>query len=507
MSLFSAITGKKQSKGGQLLERLGGAERLEDRREAIAEFKDLTSRQPVRLVFEGGIGVLLNLLRGEDTDTHRDALETLVNLLDRDVPKEQPEAAQVAATHNCGVLLSHPEKIGVILGAAENSDMYVRYHATQLLMRLLSVAAARTQEAMLEQPATVAAVVKLLEDKREIVRNEVLLLLAQLSAHNASLQTILAFQGAFDQLIKIIEGELQSGESGAAAVVNDCFAIVSSLLSSSAAARRLFREEGFLPRVLPMLRLPPAHSREHARTARLACALLALLVKGMDADAAEAQEAAAGSGVVADVVALLTDPATATDPALRVQALATLAALVRGRQSACAELAAARATRKGGIDEPVLPRLLLVALRSAAAPLHHSTASLLVGYCHLNPSAQLALAAAADEPVEQAAAAAAAAAKDGSAPPIASMCVHSLLACAEGSSYEAAGGAQAWLASRVLCSILRRMARRRRSCARRTPSPRCSPAARRAPRLRARRAASPRAAASSRGARARSSPR
>ena len=472
MSLFSAITGKKQSKGGQLLERLGGAERLEDRREAIAEFKDLTSRQPVRLVFEGGIGVLLNLLRGEDTDTHRDALETLVNLLDRDVPKEQPDAAQVAATHNCGVLLSHPEKIGVILGAAENSDMYVRYHATQLLMRLLSVAAARTQEAMLEQPATVAAVVKLLEDKREIVRNEVLLLLAQLSAHNASLQTILAFQGAFDQLIKIIEGELQSGESGAAAVVNDCFAIVSSLLSSSAAARRLFREEGFLPRVLPMLRLPPAHSREHARTARLACALLALLVKGMDADAAEAQEAAAGSGVVADVVALLTDPATATDPALRVQALATLAALVRGRQSACAELAAARATRKGGIDEPVLPRLLLVALRSAAAPLHHSTGSLLVGYCHLNPSAQLALAAAADEPVEQAAAAAAAAAKDGSAPPIASMCVHSLLACAEGSSYEAAGGAQAWLAA---CSArsLRRMARRRRSCARPTRSPRC----------------------------------
>ena len=62
MSLFSAITGKKQSKGGQLLERLGGAERLEDRREAIAEFKDLTSRQPVRLVFEGGIGVLLNAI-------------------------------------------------------------------------------------------------------------------------------------------------------------------------------------------------------------------------------------------------------------------------------------------------------------------------------------------------------------------------------------------------------------------------------------------------------------
>ena len=38
-------------------------------------------------------------------------------------------------------------QIGVILGAAENSDMYVRYHATQLLMRLLSVAAARTASA------------------------------------------------------------------------------------------------------------------------------------------------------------------------------------------------------------------------------------------------------------------------------------------------------------------------------------------------------------------------
>ena len=310
----------------RLLDRLEGSTQLEDRRSAIAEFNELTASEPVRLI-DKGMAVLVQLLREEDTQLTRDVLETRPNLMDPEVPRGVvAETGQVKAVHNASVFLGNDSHLLDVLNSSEDGELYVRFHAVQVVMKLLSLARRQTQDAVLNQPTRVTNFLALMQDKREIVRNEVLLLLATLGDGNTGLQSLLAFQGAFDQLIKIIEGELQSGESGAAAVVNDCFAIVSSLLSSSAAARRLFREEGFLQRVLPMLRLPPAHSREHARTARLACALLALLVKGMDADAAEAQEAAAGSGVVADVVALLTDPATATDPALRVQALATLAA-------------------------------------------------------------------------------------------------------------------------------------------------------------------------------------
>ena len=55
--------------------------------------------------------------------------------------------------------------------------MYVKFHAVQLMMRLLAVTPAQTQEAVLGQPAIVGRVMRLLEDTREIVRNEALLLL------------------------------------------------------------------------------------------------------------------------------------------------------------------------------------------------------------------------------------------------------------------------------------------------------------------------------------------
>ena len=54
--------------------------------------------------------------------------------------------------------------------------MYVKFHAVQLMMRLLAVTPAQTQEAVLGQPAIVGRVMRLLEDTREIVRNEALLL-------------------------------------------------------------------------------------------------------------------------------------------------------------------------------------------------------------------------------------------------------------------------------------------------------------------------------------------
>ena len=43
------------------LERLGGATQLDDRRDALASFKDLSAEEPLRLIVEGGIGLLVRL--------------------------------------------------------------------------------------------------------------------------------------------------------------------------------------------------------------------------------------------------------------------------------------------------------------------------------------------------------------------------------------------------------------------------------------------------------------
>jgi hypothetical protein len=197
-SLFSSLMGgaPKQSTGARLLERLTTATQLEDKREALDEFKELSTVEPLRLIEKGGMSVLLALLRTDDTQLTRDSLETLTNLLDTEVPKGMAEAAQVAAMHNAGIFLTNATNVGVVLNAidGEENDMYVRFYAVQLLMKLLAVAPAQTQDAVLSQPAVVSRVMQLMEDRREIVRNEVLLLLAELSKGNADLQNILAFQ-------------------------------------------------------------------------------------------------------------------------------------------------------------------------------------------------------------------------------------------------------------------------------------------------------------------------
>ena len=190
----SLVGGPRQSTGARLLERLANATQLDDRRDAIEGFKELASREAIRLVERGGIGVLARLATDEDVQIARDALETLTSLVDPAVP-DDAEPSRVAAVHNARVFLgAGPSRVSATFGAVELPDAYVRYWAVQLLMRLLHVAPDDTQAAVLSAPDTVARVMLLMDDRREVVRNEVLLLLEALAKGNADLQNILAFQ-------------------------------------------------------------------------------------------------------------------------------------------------------------------------------------------------------------------------------------------------------------------------------------------------------------------------
>lgn len=173
MSFLGSLLSQKKSTGARLLERLASATQLDDRREAISEFKELSTKQPMRLMDQGGMSVIIDLLREEDTKLTRDALETLSNLMDPDIPREEPEAARVAAIHNAGVLLLHPSNLSYVTVAVDYSDMYVKFHCIQLLTRLLTVAHGKTQDAILSEPVSVGRILQLLDDPREIIRNEV----------------------------------------------------------------------------------------------------------------------------------------------------------------------------------------------------------------------------------------------------------------------------------------------------------------------------------------------
>lgn len=283
MSFLKVFSSKPQSQGATLLERLSSSTQLEDRREAIDDFKQLTAVEPVRLIDKGGFSVLMGLLREEDTQLTRGTLEVLVNLVDPEVPKDQ---GAVSGPHNAGVFLTHESNVAAALGAANDNDLYVRYHAANLVMRLLAVSRVPTQEAILNQPALVGLALLLLDDKREIVRNEVLLLLARLGEGNAALQNIMAFQGAHEQLLGIVEAERADEETrGGGVIVHDCLKIAISLLAGNPASARFFRESGCVERLPPLLALPPDHHKGHAASVAHACHLVwHLLAAGIAAD-------------------------------------------------------------------------------------------------------------------------------------------------------------------------------------------------------------------------------
>jgi hypothetical protein len=455
--LASATGAPRQSTGARLLDRLANSTQLEDRREALTEFNELTAAESVRLIDKGGMSVLVQLLREEDTQLTRDVLETLSNLMDPDVPRGiATETGEVKASHNSAVFLTHDSYLLDVLNSSEDGDLYVRFHAVQLVIKLLARARQQTQATVLNQPATVGRVLSLAEDRREIVRNEVLLLLARLGEGSAGLQNILAFQGAFDQLLGIIESEgkeegprlvrcsrsdspgpcdprSQANLCGRACagglgsvIVHDCLRIACTLLESASSCR-FFRETGCLQRMVALLELPPAHNKGHATSATLACELLEGLLAGGTDDNVTGAETASEGGATMDasstapvarakrsediaatqasllklpfvplLVGLCTDAATATDPALRLQALATLAELVRGHPAAVAELLGTRITRRAGADrasEPALYRILYTGSRSSSAALRNTTVRLFQCMLHENSAAQRAAAA------------------------------------------------------------------------------------------------------------------
>ena len=427
--LASAAGVSKQSKGAQLLERLENSTQLEDRREALTEFNELSAAEPVRLI-EKGMAVLVQLLREEDTQLTRDVLETLSNLMDPEMPRDVPaETGEIKAMHNASAFLSSDGHLLEVLNSSEDNDLYVRFHAVQLVMKLLMRARRQTQEHVLNQPATVGRVLSLAEDQREIVRNEVLLLLARLGEGSAGLQNILAFQGAFERLLDIVESEGKEEGGLGSVIVHDCLRIVSTLLARNASSCRFFRESGCLQRVPSLLVLPASHNKGHATSATLACELIGcLLAAGSDThdetkgngdqgsangiegspgkkgklteelseDITSTQASLLKLRVLPLLIFLSTDAATATDPALRLQALGTMAELIRGHPSAAAELLEVRVTRRSSgelVSEPFLLRILYTGVRSSSAALRGTTVHLFRCLFHGNSATQLAAAA------------------------------------------------------------------------------------------------------------------
>ncbi|ORZ13357.1 p115 like vesicle tethering protein [Lobosporangium transversale] len=228
----------------RLCERIEHATLLEDRRAAVLALKSC-SREHKRDVGTRGVLVLCNMLRRDsmDIDICKAVLETLTVLCQPDTDRE---GTIEFALEMSNAIMKDASDVAILLDMLEENDFYIRFHVVSLLSTLVLNNAARLQECILTSPIGMSRLIALLDDRREIIRNEGLLLLISLTESNADLQKIVAFENAFERLLAIIDEE---GAVSGGIIVQDCLQLVQNLLRYNVSNQNYFRETSCIQRI------------------------------------------------------------------------------------------------------------------------------------------------------------------------------------------------------------------------------------------------------------------
>jgi intracellular protein transport protein USO1 len=233
-----------------LSSRLQSATLLEDRRAAIQGLRSFAKLYPAS-VASGGLRDLVACLHrdADDLDTIKIVLETILNLFEPDANSD--EASEEITVWLADEFALKQDNITALLDLLENHDLYPRLYSLQILSHVAAARPDRTQDAVFAAPLGVSRVVAILDDKREMVRNEALMLLIALTPTSAELQKVIAFEDAFGRVFSIIEAE--GGLTHGATTVQDCLSLLGNLLKLNTSNQSYFREIGGVSRIAKLL--------------------------------------------------------------------------------------------------------------------------------------------------------------------------------------------------------------------------------------------------------------
>lgn len=242
----------------RLVDRVTSSTMLEDRRDACRALKALSKKFRIEVGAQAML-CLLQVLEMDRADCEiiGYALETLCNVTSQDQFDEEIDNPAVSV--NIGeqfteMLIKTPENVALVLNFLEEYDFKVRWPAIKLITTLIANKPKDIQEIVLVSPMGVSKLMDLLSDSREIVRNDALLLLIQLTKGNANIQKIVAYENAFDRLFDVIRDE---GCSDGGIVVEDCLILMLNLLKNNFSNQQFFKEGSYIQKLAPMFIMPP----------------------------------------------------------------------------------------------------------------------------------------------------------------------------------------------------------------------------------------------------------
>uniref|UniRef100_A0A8C6Y238 General vesicular transport factor p115 n=1 Tax=Naja naja TaxID=35670 RepID=A0A8C6Y238_NAJNA len=238
----------------KLCDRVASSTLLDDRRDAVRALKSLSKKYRL----EVGIQAMSHLIYVLQTDRSDSeiigyALDTLCNIMSNDLEEEEQEENSQKQTEDFGsqfteIFIKQHENVTLLLTYLEEFDFHVRWPGVKLLTVLLKQQGPQLQQIILVSPMGVSRLMDLLADSREVIRNDGVLLLQQLTKSNAAIQKIVAFENAFERLLDIITDE---GNSDGGIVVEDCLLLLQNLLKNNNSNQNFFKEGSYIQRMKP----------------------------------------------------------------------------------------------------------------------------------------------------------------------------------------------------------------------------------------------------------------
>ncbi|KAM5537857.1 hypothetical protein V8D89_008499 [Ganoderma adspersum] len=250
-------TGQPQSAAdtiARLADRLSPSTLLADRRAAVLALKGLARDWKAdvgQLTLHGLLDVLQNDAE-VDADIGKAVLETLILLCE--VDENAPAAARDLGYKHTDAVLADDKVAQKLFALMGDHSFYLRYSALQFLSILLQNRRQAVQGYFLKAPVGVTSLIALLEDKREIIRNEAIFIIQSIISQSPEIQKIMAFEGAFEKLFNIIVSE--QGLEGSV-VVQDALTCVDGLLRFNQSNQSYFRGSSLPPVLLSLVGFPP----------------------------------------------------------------------------------------------------------------------------------------------------------------------------------------------------------------------------------------------------------
>ncbi|XP_075565959.1 general vesicular transport factor p115 isoform X2 [Pelecanus crispus] len=242
----------------KLCDRVASSTLLDDRRDAVRALKSLSKKYRL----EVGIQAMEHLIHVLQTDRSDSeiigyALDTLYNVISNDLEEEEqddseeenlPKQVDDLGSQFTEIFIKQQENVTLLLTLVEEFDFHVRWPGVKLLTSLLKQQGPQVQQIILVSPMGVSRLMDLLADSREVIRNDGVLLLQQLTKSNAAIQKIVAFENAFERLLDIITEE---GNSDGGIVVEDCLLLLQNLLKNNNSNQNFFKEGSYIQRMKP----------------------------------------------------------------------------------------------------------------------------------------------------------------------------------------------------------------------------------------------------------------